>query len=165
MVRACLIDPLKGGGMPAKKRLTNIANGLCGSFISRNNDLDGYWAIGKLRSLADQHGQTTVVLDLLTSSTQPSSAQCSDVFERYCRLLATLAACSRIPFADITVARIALDFAPPPWPRASYYKLQWGDQFTVTVIIEADGRAMGMARDTGYCRPHDAARKKNLLIS
>jgi hypothetical protein len=151
--------------MPAKKRLTNIANGLCGSFISRNNDLDGHWAIGKLRSLADQHGQTTVVLDLLTSSTQPSSAQCSDVFERYCRLLATLAECSRIPFADITVARIALDFAPPPWPRASYYKLQWGDQFTVTVIIEADGRAMGMARDTGYCRPHDAARKKNLLIS
>jgi hypothetical protein len=151
--------------MPAKKRLTNIANGLCGSFISRNNDLDGHWAIGKLRSLADQDGQTTVVLDLLTSSTQPSSAQCSDVFERYCRLLATLAECSRIPFADITVARIALDFAPPPWPRASYYKLQWGDQFTVTVIIEADGRAMGMARDTGYCRPHDAARKKNLLIS
>ena len=151
--------------MPVKKRLTNIANGLCGSFISRNNDLDGHWAIGKLRSLADQDGQTTVVLDLLTSSTQPSSAQCSDVFERYCRLLATLAECSRIPFADITVARIALDFAPPPWPRASYYKLQWGDQFTVTVTIEADGRAMGMARDTGYCRPHDAARKKNLLIS
>ena len=113
--------------MPAKKRLTNIANGLCGSFISRNNDLDGYWAIGKLRSLADQHGQSTVVLDLLTSSAQPSSVQCSDVFERYCRLLAALAEHLRIPLTDITVARIALDFAPPPWPRASYYKLQWGD--------------------------------------
>jgi hypothetical protein len=150
--------------MPAKKRLTNIANGLCGSFISRNNDLDGHWAIGKLRSLADQHGQTTVVLDLLTSSTQPSSAQCSDVFERYCQLLATLAECSRIPFADIIAARIVLDFAPPPWPRASYYKLQWGDQFTVTVTIEANGRAMGSARDAGYCRPHDVAKKENLLI-
>jgi hypothetical protein len=150
--------------MPAKKRLTNIANGLCGSFISRNNDLDGHWAIGKLRSLADQHGQTTVVLDLLTSSAQPSSAQCSDVFERYCRLLATLAECSRIPFADITAARIVLDFAPPSWPRASYYKLQWGDQFTVTVTIEADGRAAGIAHDAGYCRPHDVARKENLLI-
>jgi hypothetical protein len=150
--------------MPAKKRLTNIANGLCGSFISRNNDLDGYWAIGKLRSLADQHGQTTVVLDLLTSSTQPSSAQCSDVFERYCRLLAMLAECSRIPLTDITVARVALDFAPPPWPRASYYKLQWGDQFTVTVTIEANGRAVGIAQDAGYCRPHDVAKKENLLI-
>jgi hypothetical protein len=150
--------------MPAKKRLTNIANGLCGSFISRNNDLDGYWAIGKLRSLADQHRQTTVVLDLLTSSAQPSSAQCSDVFERYCRLLATLAEHSRIPFADITVARIVLDFAPPPWPRTSYYKLQWGDQFTVTVTIEANGRAMGIAREAGYCRPHHRAREENLLI-
>jgi hypothetical protein len=144
--------------MPAKKRLTNIANGLCGSFISRNNDLNGDWAIANLRSLADQHRQSTVVLDLLTSSAQPSSAQCSDVFERYCRLLATLAERSRIPFADITVARIALDFAPPPWPRASYYKLQWGDQFTVAVTIEANGRA------AGYCRPHDVAKKENLLI-
>jgi hypothetical protein len=151
--------------MPAKKRLTNIANGLCGSFISRNNDLDGHWAIGKLRSLADQHRQTTVVLDLLTLSAQPASAQCSDVFERYCRLLATLAQRSRIPFADITVARIALDFAPLPWPRASYYKLQWGDQFTVTVTIEAKGRAAGIARHAGYCRPHDAAREKNLPVS
>jgi len=150
--------------MPAKKRLTNIANGLCGSFISRNNDLDGHWAIGTLRSLADQHRQSTVVLDLLTSSAQPSSAQCSDVFERYCRLLATLAEHSRIPFADIHVARIVLDFAPPPWPRASYYKLQWGNQFTVTVTIEADGRAAGIARDAGYCRPHDVATKENSLI-
>jgi hypothetical protein len=150
--------------MPAKKRLTNIANGLCGSFISRNNDLDGYWAIGKLRSLADQHGRTTVVLDLLASSAQPSSAQCSDVFEQYRRLLAALAEHSRIPFTDITVARIALDFAPSPWPRASYYKLQWGDQFTVTVTIEANGRAVGIAQDAGYCRPHDAVRKENLFI-
>jgi hypothetical protein len=149
--------------MPAKKRLTNIANGLCGSFISRNNDLDGYWAIGKLRSLADQHGRTTVVLDLLASSAQPSSAQYSDVIEQYCRLLAALAEHSRIPFTDITVARIALDFAPPPWPRASYYKLQWGDQFTVTVTIEANGRALGIAQDAGYCRPHDAVRKENLF--
>jgi len=68
------------------------------------------------------------------------------------------------PFTDITVARIVLDFAPPPWPRASYYKLQWGDQFTVTVTIEADGRAVGMAPDAGYCRPHGAARKENLLV-
>lgn len=151
--------------MPAKKRLTNIANGLCGSFISRNNDLDGYWAIGKLRSLADQHGQTTVVLDLLSSSVQPSSEKCPDGFVRYCRLLATLAEHSRIPFNDITGARIVLDFAPPPWPRASYYKLQWGDQFTVTVTVEANARAAGIARHAGYCRPHDAAKEKNLLIS
>ena len=41
--------------MPRSARLTNIANGLCGSFVSRNNDVEGYWAIGKLRLLAGQH--------------------------------------------------------------------------------------------------------------
>lgn len=54
--------------MPKGRRLTNIASGMCCSFASRNNDLDGYWSIGKLRSLAERYGQTTVSLDLLMSS-------------------------------------------------------------------------------------------------
>jgi hypothetical protein len=60
-------------------RLTNIASGLCGSFTSRTNDLDGYWSIGKLRSLADRHGRTTVLLDLLTSSILPLSSEFASV--------------------------------------------------------------------------------------
>lgn len=40
--------------MARSARLTNIASGLCGAFISRNNDVGGYWAIGILRLLAMQ---------------------------------------------------------------------------------------------------------------
>jgi hypothetical protein len=57
--------------MPRGARLTNIARGLCGSFVSRNNDLDGYWSIGKLRSLADRYGRAAVLIDVLTSSIHP----------------------------------------------------------------------------------------------
>ncbi len=140
--------------------LTNIAIGLCGSFTSRNNDLDGYWSIGKLRSLADQHGRTEIVLDLLTSSIHPSSSEFAPVLARYRHLLAKLAGLSRVRLEEITVARIALDFAPPPWPRISYYKPQWGDQFTLAVTINAEGRAAGTAHHGGYCRSHDPARER-----
>ncbi|WP_343729467.1 hypothetical protein [Duganella sp.] len=145
--------------MPQGAQLTNIAIGLCGSFTSRNNDLDGYWSIGKLRSLADRHGRTAVVLDLLTSSIHPSSSEFATVLARYRHLLAKLAGLSRIRLEDITVAHIALDFAPAPWPRISYYKPQWGDQFTVAVTINADGRAAGIAHHGGYCRAHDPVRE------
>lgn len=111
--------------MPRRGHLKNVAAGLCDSFASRNNELDGYWSIGKLRLLAEQYGQTTVSLDLLTSSIQPSSSEFVPVLARYQSLLEKLAKLSRIRLEAIKTAYIALDFAPPPWPRASYYKLEW----------------------------------------
>jgi hypothetical protein len=145
--------------MPRGAKLTNIASGLCGSFASRNNDLNGYWSIGILRSLADTYGRTSVSLDLPTSSMQPSSSEFAPVLTRYCRHLAKLADLSRVQVDEITTARITVDFAPLPWPRESYYRSNWGDQFILTVIINADGRAAGIASHTGYCRPHDPARE------
>jgi len=146
--------------MPRGARLTNIASGLCGSFASRNNDLDGYWSIGKLRSLAERYGRTTVLIDVLTSSIHPSSSEFAPVLARYRSLLAKLADLSGIRLDEITAAHITLDFAPPPWPRISYYKPQWGDQFTLTVTINAGGRAAGIVHHAGYCRLHDPARER-----
>jgi len=145
--------------MSGRAHLTNIASGLCGSFASRNNDLDGYWSIGKLRSLAEQYGRTTVMLDVLKSSIHPPSSAFAPVLARYRHLLVKLADLSGIRLEEVTVARITLDFAPPPWPRISYYKPQWGDQFTLAVTIHAEGRAAGIVHHAGYCRPHDPARE------
>jgi len=145
--------------MPSGAHLTNIASGLCGSFASRNNDLGGYWSIGKLRSLAERYGRTPVSLDLLTSSIHPSSSEFAPVSARYRLLLAKLADLSGVRLEEITGAHISLDFAPPPWHRISYYKPQWGDQFTLTVTINADGRAAGIVHHAGYCRSHDPARE------
>ena len=146
--------------MPRSARLTNIASGLCGSFASRNNDLGGYWAIGKLRLLAEQHGRSAVILDVLATSIQPPSSEFAPVLARYRRLLAKLAGVSGIRLEEITAAHITLDFAPPPWPRASYYKAEWGGQFGLSVSISADDRADGVARHAGYCRPHDPASER-----
>jgi hypothetical protein len=145
--------------MPRRAHLRNIASGLCGSFASRNNEVDRYWSIGKLRSLAERHGESTVILDLLTSTIHPSSSQFAPVLVRYRRLLEKLAELSCIQLEEITAARITLDFAPPPWPRVRYYKPEWGDQFTLTVTINAGGRAAGVVHYAGYCRSHDPAQE------
>jgi hypothetical protein len=36
--------------MARRKELIGIANGILGSFKSRNNELDGYWSIGVLEN-------------------------------------------------------------------------------------------------------------------
>lgn len=147
--------------MPRSARLTNIAAGLCGSFASRNNDLRGYWVIGKLRSLAEQESLKAVVLDVLAQSIQPPSSELAQVLADYRRLLQKLANRSGIRLEEIVVARISVDFLPQPWPRAPYHKQQWGEQFLVTVTIRADGRADGIFSHAGYCRPHDPNRERS----
>jgi hypothetical protein len=140
--------------------LTNIAAGLCGSFISRNNDLAGYWAIGKLCSLAAQCAQSTASLDLLALSIQPPSLEFEPVLKDYRCLLQKLVSRSGIRIEEITAAYIAVDFLPQPWPRAVYYKQQWGEQFRVTVTIRADRRPDGIISQAGYCRLHDPDRER-----
>ena len=136
-----------------------MAAGLCGSFASRNNHLDGYWAIGKLRSLAAQYSQK-VLLDLLARSMQPPSSEYAQVLADHQLLLQKLASRSGIRLDAITTAHIYVDFLPQPWPRAIYYKQQWGEQFLVTVTVSADGRASGIVSHAGYCRPHDPGRER-----
>jgi hypothetical protein len=145
--------------MPRSARLTNIAAGLCGSFASRNNDLAGYWAIGKLRLLAEQYSQNAVSLDVLAASMQPPTAEFAQVLANHHRLLQKLASRSGVRLEAITAAHISVDFLPRPWPRAIYYKQQWGEQFLLTVTISADGRTDGIISHAGYCRPHDPNRE------
>lgn len=151
--------------MPRRAKLTNIASGLCGSFASRNNDLNGYWSIGMLRSLADKSGLTSVSFDLLTSSMQPSSSEFAPVLARYYCLLAKFADLSRIELDEITTARIIVDFAPLSWSKPSYYMSNWGDQFILNVTINANRMAAGIACYAGYCRPHDPARESRSVRS
>ena len=151
--------------MPRSARLKNIAAGLCGSFAGRDNDLGGYWAIGKLRLLAGQQSQTAIAFDVLAPSMQPPSPEFAQVLVAYHRLLRKLASRSGIRFEEITAACIAVDFSPPPWRRAIYYKQQWGEQFLVTVTVSADGRADGIMRHAGYCRPHDPDKERRRAFS
>ncbi|PHS13773.1 MAG: hypothetical protein COA78_06700 [Blastopirellula sp.] len=59
--------------MARRKELKNIAAGIVGSFISRNNDIDGYWGIGKLYSFAKLKQVEMVQLDLLNLTITPAS--------------------------------------------------------------------------------------------
>lgn len=146
--------------MPRSARLKNVGSGLCGSFASRNSDPDGYWSIGKLRSLGEQHGWKTVSLDVLTSSMQPSSCEFDTLLARYRHLLSKLADVSGIERVYLAAAITTVDFAQPPWRKAGYYEPQWRAQFVLTVTIHAQCGAAAVVRHAGYCRPHDPARER-----
>jgi hypothetical protein len=61
--------------MPSSRKLKSVAAGLLGSFVSRNNDIGGYWGIGVLcRDTAAMGGK--VELNLITRVAAPATASC-----------------------------------------------------------------------------------------
>jgi hypothetical protein len=59
-----------------------VANGLAGSFISRNNDVGGYWGLGKLRLRFEQ-----INIDLLSKQLSPADGEFQDMVNRYAEWL------------------------------------------------------------------------------
>jgi hypothetical protein len=50
--------------MGRRKDIRNLAYGLLHTFVSRYNDDNGYWALGKLHALAQAQGSTRLAFDL-----------------------------------------------------------------------------------------------------
>ena len=57
--------------MAKRKELKNIMIGILSSFISRNNDVDGYWALGKICKFMTENKLFNVKVDLLKRITIP----------------------------------------------------------------------------------------------
>ena len=140
--------------LPARE-LKNIAHGLAGTFISRNNDVAGYWAIGMLYRECLAAACTTVEFDLIAGHCLPDGPVARAVIPRHADWLA-----ARLKGRPIASTRILLQFgsfggfAPPL--QASY-----GDPFACVVTLAmVEGQACRVTR-TGRCAPHSAGEQRS----
>jgi len=141
--------------MARRKELKNIASGLYGSFISRNNDVGGYWGIGKLCLLAQQSGVQIVRLDLVAKSITPASSEFSKLVSGYSSILKKHLSAVGIPDNWLASAIIELDFEPEH-PSGKHIPIAtWGSLFKLMVNIEDDMKKNHTVSGHGYCGPHN----------
>lgn len=141
--------------MARRKELKNVASGLYGSFISRNNDVAGYWGIGKLCLLAQASETTTVQLKLLTETIAPESPQFAKLLAGYHSILQKHLSARGIPFNWVVSANIELDFKPEDSPKKHVPIVSWGNLFKLSVAIIDDKGKEHAVFGFGYCGPHN----------
>lgn len=141
--------------MPRRKDLKHIASALCGSFISRYNDVGGYWGIGKLCLLSYQYNHSSVCIDLFHGSISPYSDEFSQLIADYKAFVSARIAAKAIPEAWVLSIVIELDF-DPPYPHPKHIPVTtWGKLFQLSVGITDDHARSHRAIRYGYCAPHD----------
>jgi hypothetical protein len=138
-----------------RKELKNVASGLYGSFISRNNDIAGYWGIGKLCLLAQSSETTTVKLNLLAEAIAPESPQFAKLLAGYHSFLQKHLSARCIPLSWVVSADIELDFKPEDRPKKHVPIVSWGGLFKLSVAITDDRNKEHAVFGFSYCGPHN----------
>lgn len=144
--------------MTRRGELKDIAAGLLGSFVSRNNDVDGYWGLGLLRSFADRSGMNLLRFDLKAGSADPRDPTALQIAQAYGHRLEHHLARRRIPNGVVIRAEITVEFgldATPFTPAPTY-----GQPVRCTALLINRGNREHRCSTLTTCAPHDPARER-----
>ena len=142
--------------MARRKELKNIAAGIYGSFISRNNDVAGYWGIGKLCLHAQMHNVTVVSINILEQKMIPQNSEFEKLLKGYNKKLKQYLYAKNISEAWVSLVEIKLNFNPEPPGKNIPIKNICGDSlFELYVSITDDKGKKRSISGFGYCIPHN----------
>jgi hypothetical protein len=97
--------------MPRRRAtLKSIASGLLGSFLSRNNDIRGYWAIGLLHAHAESSRVSVVTVSLCPAPSSEEAAVVLEVGSKYGERLFSSLAKHQIASQVVRSASIVIEF-------------------------------------------------------
>ena len=139
--------------MPRRKELRGVAFGLLGSFVSRNNDVSGYWAVGRLYQHAVKTNASNVCVDLLDLTITPPSADFAAMATHFQRMLGAQLSARHLPVDWVRAATICVEFGRVKSPDTP------GDVFNAVVMITDDKGRAHNATANGACWIHDPARE------
>lgn len=142
--------------MPRRRELKAIANGVLSSFISRNNDVSGYWGLGKLYRHALNHDISCIEIDLIQDCMHPAGEEFDPMVQFYAYMLRRLQARLGMPSLWLVEARLVITFGASSQPAT---KATWGQPFESELVIKDDlGRGWSVSL-MGWCAPHDPERE------
>jgi hypothetical protein len=139
--------------MPRRKELRGVASGLLGAFLSRTNDVEGYWALGKLYAHALKADVPQVFVDLMDATVTPPGAEFHGMAADFARALTIQLAGRSIPADWVKQATICIEFSKK---KNSYGP---GDVFNGTVALMDDRGRTHHAKASGVCWVHDPFRE------
>ncbi|RCU42875.1 hypothetical protein DU002_19160 [Corallincola holothuriorum] len=141
--------------MARRKELGSIASGIVGSFNSRNNDVDGYWGIGKLYKFVENESHKVVELDLLNGSVEPFTHQFDSLVTCYRGMLELLLNKRAIPCNWLTSAKLIARFEVEYQHKYHYWRSALGKPCEVECSFVDDLGRHHVAFAYNNCRPHE----------
>ena len=146
--------------MPKRKELKGVASGIAGSFVSRNNDIDGYWAMGILYQSASEAGYNKFFLDLLTGESTPKFKYSKRVAKPYHEFLINQIGKKGLEEYQVAAATVKIEYKTDHTKRHTLYNWTWGEPFLCQVTITDDLGKNHVCIEYGWCGKHNPSRER-----
>jgi len=146
--------------MPRRKELLGIAAGVAQSFISRNNDVDGYWAMGILYTAVVRQKTNTFELNLLSGESTPEFKYSKKIAEANRQNLKKQLANLVFEEYQVTEANLLLEFDTRSVDQPSLNKTTWGEPFLCRVTIIDDLKKKHSFEARGWCGRHCSVKER-----
>lgn len=145
--------------MTRRNYLGSIASSLIGSFNSRNNDIEGYWAIGKLYSFANFMGTNTLTIDLFARKITPSGSQFDLLLNVYYLMLVMQLKRLGLKAETVSAAIITIKFNQKYDDQVHGSTLSLGSPYLCECEITDHRAKLYVSKTGGKCSPHDPSRE------
>jgi len=136
--------------MGAVRALQGLVNTLADTFVSRNNDVCGYWALGMLYLEVSNDGGNTVDLALLSGFDSPQTVAGS-LQRTFNARLTGYAAKQGVCLSE---GRISAAFGVTGDVKQAR-SCGYGDRFQLDFVLKDTRGRVAVACRTGRCRPHN----------
>ena len=146
--------------MPRRKELKGISSGIASSFISRNNDVDGYWAMGILYKIAFESGDNKFTLNLLSGESSPKFKYSKRIAKPYHEYLLNQLEKKGLEEYQIAAAIVELDFNISHTKKHKMFHWTWGEPFMCRVTVSDDLGKKHIHEEYGWCGKHDPDRER-----
>jgi hypothetical protein len=146
--------------VPGRNALKSIMSGVLGSFVSRNNDVDGYWGIGILCLKAAKLEVSSISFDLNVSAASVGSTDSvlAAMAKCYGHMLQTLAEKGGFSVDSLQRATLAIEFGTSSRLKTSFPATR-GKPFVCSLtVVDSQGRLLSVSL-TSWCEPHNPSKE------
>lgn len=145
--------------MPRRRELKSVAYALLGSFVSRNNDVAGYWGIGQLRRHALLEGCESVEIDLMHRKMSPARKMFLPMMDTFAHMLSKQLASRSLPPEWVRSAKIWITFDTSSDVPIHFETAEDGEPFYCVIHLEDDAGKFRSAGTGGRCRSQNCLRE------
>jgi hypothetical protein len=142
--------------MPRRSELNGFASDIVRSFVSRNNDVLGYWALGMLYVYAKEHSNNLLSISLFPLELEPSMEPAAFVARSFDSKLRAMMENRKLPKSWLASACITVQFESTTAKPQFFSTRANGRPFNCQIEIEDDLGRKHAASVAGWCAPHDS---------
>lgn len=139
--------------------MKGIGANVARKFSSRNNDLDGYWALGVFYRLCANHDVKVFTLDFLSEESSPHANFSKEVAAPFRELIYTQMRNNGLTESQLAAAFAKVEFDLQPTSTELLHKKAWGDPFDCHIVLVDDLGTRRTCSIRGCCWAHDPVRE------